>query len=239
MAIVAKAMNRPFYVVAESYKFSRMYPLTQHDIPWKSVKSSKSLKSNIDVNDKLISKKENQDTNNKSVSFMHPTSSDQYPANLDNFSLDGTSNTNTNTNTNNENIQETSNQNENDKAKDENESGLESTNNTSELMAELDEKTDFLSNNSNNTNNSNNNKNDDIPNEVSVQTSKKKQESENDDSDCECDVLKSQSSRDRFLTIENDRIRDYTPPQYITLLFTDLGILTPSAVSDELLKLYQ
>lgn len=31
---------------------------------------------------------------------------------------------------------------------------------------------------------------------------------------------------------------DYTPPMYITLLFTDLGILTPSAVSDELIKLY-
>lgn len=31
---------------------------------------------------------------------------------------------------------------------------------------------------------------------------------------------------------------DYTPPIYITLLFTDLGILTPSAVSDELIKLY-
>ncbi|KAG7213772.1 hypothetical protein KM043_002994 [Ampulex compressa] len=31
---------------------------------------------------------------------------------------------------------------------------------------------------------------------------------------------------------------DYTPPHYISLLFTDLGILTPSAVSDELIKLY-
>lgn len=31
---------------------------------------------------------------------------------------------------------------------------------------------------------------------------------------------------------------DYTPPVYVTLLFTDLGILTPSAVSDELIKLY-
>lgn len=31
---------------------------------------------------------------------------------------------------------------------------------------------------------------------------------------------------------------DYTPPVLITLLFTDLGILTPSAVSDELIKLY-
>jgi translation initiation factor 2B subunit (eIF-2B alpha/beta/delta family) len=31
---------------------------------------------------------------------------------------------------------------------------------------------------------------------------------------------------------------DYTPPTFISLLFTDLGILTPSAVSDELIKLY-
>ncbi|CAF1911531.1 unnamed protein product [Rotaria magnacalcarata] len=31
---------------------------------------------------------------------------------------------------------------------------------------------------------------------------------------------------------------DYTPPVYITLLFTDIGLLTPSAVSDELMKLY-
>ncbi|VDN05407.1 unnamed protein product [Thelazia callipaeda] len=31
---------------------------------------------------------------------------------------------------------------------------------------------------------------------------------------------------------------DYTPPQYIKLLFTDLGILTPAAVGDELMKLY-
>ncbi|XP_055381417.1 translation initiation factor eIF-2B subunit alpha [Condylostylus longicornis] len=31
---------------------------------------------------------------------------------------------------------------------------------------------------------------------------------------------------------------DYTPPAYITLIFSDLGILTPSAVSDELIKLY-
>ena len=33
-------------------------------------------------------------------------------------------------------------------------------------------------------------------------------------------------------------IIDYTPPAYITLLFTDLGVLTPSAISDELIKLY-
>ena len=32
--------------------------------------------------------------------------------------------------------------------------------------------------------------------------------------------------------------RDYTPPCYITMLFPDLGVLTPSAVSDELIKLF-
>eukprot|EP00002_Diphylleia_rotans_P020058 TRINITY_DN3886_c0_g2_i1.p1 TRINITY_DN3886_c0_g2~~TRINITY_DN3886_c0_g2_i1.p1 ORF type:complete len:319 (+),score=75.64 TRINITY_DN3886_c0_g2_i1:56-1012(+) len=31
---------------------------------------------------------------------------------------------------------------------------------------------------------------------------------------------------------------DYTPPAFINLLFTDLGVLTPSAVSDELIKLF-
>uniref|UniRef100_A0A7S3JRX8 Translation initiation factor eIF2B subunit alpha n=1 Tax=Aureoumbra lagunensis TaxID=44058 RepID=A0A7S3JRX8_9STRA len=32
---------------------------------------------------------------------------------------------------------------------------------------------------------------------------------------------------------------DYTPPEYIDLLFTDIGVLTPAAVSDELIRLYQ
>ncbi|XP_074559162.1 uncharacterized protein LOC141815107 [Curcuma longa] len=32
--------------------------------------------------------------------------------------------------------------------------------------------------------------------------------------------------------------RDYTPPQFLTLLFTGLGVLTPSVVSDELIRLY-
>ena len=40
MAICAKSMNKPFYVLAESYKFIRLYPLNQSDIPdrlkWKS-----------------------------------------------------------------------------------------------------------------------------------------------------------------------------------------------------------
>ena len=32
MAVMAKALNKPFYVVAESFKFVRLYPLKQADI---------------------------------------------------------------------------------------------------------------------------------------------------------------------------------------------------------------
>lgn len=35
IALVAKAMNRPLYVAAESYKFVRLFPLTQDDLPEK------------------------------------------------------------------------------------------------------------------------------------------------------------------------------------------------------------
>lgn len=45
------------------------------------------------------------------------------------------------------------------------------------------------------------------------------------------------SSKDGHIRKEHPLV-DYTPPAYITLLFTDLGILTPSAVSDELINLY-
>ena len=39
--------------------------------------------------------------------------------------------------------------------------------------------------------------------------------------------------------LENEHpLIDYTQPSLLTLLFTDIGILTPSAVSDELVKLY-
>uniref|UniRef100_A0A6B2F5T9 Translation initiation factor eIF2B subunit alpha n=1 Tax=Bothriechis nigroviridis TaxID=88079 RepID=A0A6B2F5T9_BOTNI len=47
------------------------------------------------------------------------------------------------------------------------------------------------------------------------------------------DTLKTQKA----LAVEHPWI-DYTSPSLITLLFTDLGVLTPSAVSDELIKLY-
>ena len=33
LAVCAKAVNKPFYVLVESYKFSQLYPLKQEDIP--------------------------------------------------------------------------------------------------------------------------------------------------------------------------------------------------------------
>lgn len=38
MALAAKAVNKPFYVVVESYKFSRNHPLSQADtrVPFKA-----------------------------------------------------------------------------------------------------------------------------------------------------------------------------------------------------------
>ncbi|KAI8463744.1 MAG: eukaryotic initiation factor [Monoraphidium minutum] len=41
----------------------------------------------------------------------------------------------------------------------------------------------------------------------------------------------------RSVAVDNPS-RDYTPPPYISLLVTDLGVLTPAAVSDELIQLY-
>ncbi|KAF9950642.1 translation initiation factor eIF-2B subunit alpha [Modicella reniformis] len=50
-------------------------------------------------------------------------------------------------------------------------------------------------------------------------------------------ALHMKTSEDRASQGSNPLV-DYTPPNYITLLFTDLGVLTPSGVSDELIKLY-
>ena len=36
-----------------------------------------------------------------------------------------------------------------------------------------------------------------------------------------------------------NHISDLTPPEFITLLFTDIGIFTPSAVSEELIKFFK
>lgn len=33
MAICAKEMKKPFYVLTESFKFTRLFPLNQNDLP--------------------------------------------------------------------------------------------------------------------------------------------------------------------------------------------------------------
>ena len=50
---------------------------------------------------------------------------------------------------------------------------------------------------------------------------------------------KGSSLRDANADLDKEHpLVDYTPPEYITLLFTDLGVLTPTAVSDHLIDLY-
>ncbi|OZJ04829.1 hypothetical protein BZG36_02344 [Bifiguratus adelaidae] len=66
---------------------------------------------------------------------------------------------------------------------------------------------------------------------LSAQTSQRQREESTSSVDLDVDV----SLADFVLS--NPSV-DYTPPEYITLLLTDLGNLTPSGVSDELIKLY-
>lgn len=55
LAICARAINKPFYVVAESYKFIRLYPLNQADLPVK-LKDPNESRNNVEdalTDDKL------------------------------------------------------------------------------------------------------------------------------------------------------------------------------------------
>ena len=51
------------------------------------------------------------------------------------------------------------------------------------------------------------------------------------------DALKLVNFGKHAIDIEKIEV-DYTPPEYITLLFTSIGIFTPSAVSDELIEFF-
>ena len=51
------------------------------------------------------------------------------------------------------------------------------------------------------------------------------------------DALKLVNFDKQAIDIEKIEV-DYTPPEYITLLFTSIGIFTPSAVSDELIEFF-
>jgi len=66
-----------------------------------------------------------------------------------------------------------------------------------------------------------------------------KGDDEDDDDNKQPEQLTFQSiAMDPSIKVVNPPV-DFTPAKFITLLFTDLGVLTPSAVSDELIRLYQ
>ncbi|KAG0327124.1 translation initiation factor eIF-2B subunit alpha [Dissophora globulifera] len=132
MAIVAKATNKPFYAVAESYKFVRLFPLNQYDLPTYNADTLSFQELNVD-----------------------------YDENAPN--ADGS-------------------------------------------LGTVTGKTRSLAS--------------DSPLTATSQA-----------------ALHMKVSEDRASQGSNPLV-DYTPPNYITLLFTDLGVLTPSGVSDELIKLY-
>ncbi|GJJ70608.1 translation initiation factor eIF-2B subunit alpha [Entomortierella parvispora] len=131
MAIVAKAANKPFYAVAESYKFVRLFPLNQYDLPTYNADTLSFQELNIDYDSK----------SNDAALADSPTS-------------------------------------------------LKKASSTAS------------------------------PSTATSQT-----------------ALHMKTSEDQASQGSNPLV-DYTPPNYITLLFTDLGVLTPSGVSDELIKLY-
>ena len=43
---------------------------------------------------------------------------------------------------------------------------------------------------------------------------------------------------DQHKTDESNTIVDYTSPEYISAIFTDMGIFTPAAVSDQLIQYF-
>ena len=51
------------------------------------------------------------------------------------------------------------------------------------------------------------------------------------------DALRLVQKDEKEIDIEKILV-DYTPPEYISLLFTSIGIFTPSAVSDELIEFF-
>ena len=53
------------------------------------------------------------------------------------------------------------------------------------------------------------------------------------------ELIKLVRPKDLDAKVEFASVRcDYLPPEYITFLITDLGVLSPYSVSDELTKLY-
>lgn len=151
LGVVAKEMGKPFYVAAESYKFARLYPLNQADLP--DLTTNKL--SFVDT----ASWEKQQKMHTSTTSSIHNCSNKKTPLESSNSQVDGVA------------------------TRLQNALSLDSSS-----LATIA-----------------------IPGRVVLPES---------------------------IKVENPPC-DFTPAKYITLLFTDLGVLTPSAVSDELIRLYQ
>lgn len=172
VAIVAKALNKPFYVAVESYKFARMYPLTQRDIM-----DMCSLIPSSEARGDEEGKNEDDDLGGDAIG------SDQALATEKDQQV-----------------------------------RVKSAKNGPELELPRSGSRDNLII-LNNTSNSN-----------SVDIALHMEASYGKDT--------AQGGTSQEVSVSHTLI-DFTPAEYITLLFTDLGVLTPAAVSDELIRLYQ
>ena len=179
LAMVAKTLKKPFYVAVESYKFARMYPLTQRDI------RDMCLSGTYDCNKE--GGKERVVSTESSIGVVRSNTE----ALNENIFTTGSSSTNINS------------------------LSISHTNSTSTSNSISNSMTNLnLNLNSNN-------------------ISK---------------IEKQPLHRVRSQSLVSSQIKtfdhlnltiDFTPAEFITLLFTDLGVLTPAAVSDELIRLYQ
>ena len=167
VAIVAKALNKPFYVAVESYKFARMYPLTQRDI--------------VDMC------RIGEDEDGAGGVEERPEGSSEVNNDLDLTIEAGIL------------------------------SSSETLGNTSSREASMAAKMNRSTSGDN----------------LIVQKMGRNSNS--------VDIaLLTDNATDEVRKVQFDHtLIDYTPAEYITLLFTDLGVLTPAAVSDELIRLYQ
>lgn len=187
IGIVAKQLKKPFYVAVESYKFARMYPLTQRDISSmcdfgidedeneeeaggayqrKGAKRNASI-TERDISDSVFGEAESID-DFSSLKIDVPQKSNENKEDLGTPGTPGTP------------------------------GGLLYSNSSDNLIIHRG---------------SNNSSRVDITQAGSPELSEKK------------------------VVIDHSMI-DLTPAEYITLMFTDLGVLTPAAVSDELIRLY-
>lgn len=168
IALCAKALNKPFYVAVESYKFARMYPLSQRDIQTLGGAHGSQPSTIRDVRRSSLRHDVNVPTSegNKVPIQLSVQRPGDEPAVV-----------------------------EDDERQDDSNDSKKSPSKMSSVFEAVSEEE-------------------------------------------KAEALPLGSSAIGDVTFELPTI-DFTPANLITLLFTDLGVLTPAAVSDELIRLYQ